>query len=205
MLFRSALTRIAGIARTAALPATALGLLDAIPLDVFAVARMNDLARATITVVDKQAPDQLTFDCQVRHADALLLNGAITVRAPSTQQTVDERDPVDVVLRRNDVFGRLFRECEPLPPVSCAVVHPCDASALRGALEAARHGMITPVLVGPQAKIQAVAQAEGLDLNGHRIVHTEHSHAAAEAAVAMARSGEVQARSEEHTSELQSH
>ncbi|MFX7705348.1 enoyl-CoA hydratase, partial [Acinetobacter baumannii] len=70
---------------------------------------------------------------------------------------------------------------------------PCDASALRGALEAARHGMITPVLVGPQAKIQAVALAEGLDLTGYRIVHTEHSHAAAEAAVAMARSGEVQA------------
>ena len=114
-------------------------------------ARMGDALMATVTVVEKQAPDQLTFDCQVRHADALLLSGAITVRAPSTQQTVDERDPVDVVLRRNDVFGRLFRECAPLPPVSCAVVHPCDASALRGALEAARHGVITPVLVGPQA------------------------------------------------------
>lgn len=167
-------------------------------------ARMGDELMATITVVDKQAPDQLTFDCQVRHADALLLNGAITVRAPSTQQTVDERDPVDVVLRRNDVFGRLFRECEALPPVACAVVHPCDASALRGALEAARHGMIAPVLVGPRAKIEAVAQAEGLDLTGHRIVDTEHSHAAAEAAVAMARSGEVQAlmKGSLHTDEL---
>lgn len=167
-------------------------------------ARMGDALMATITVVEKQAPDQLTFDCQVRHADTLLLSGAVTVRAPSTPQTVDERDPVDVVLRRNDVFGRLFRECEPLPPVSCAVVHPCDASALRGALEAARHGMITPVLVGPQAKIQAVAQAEGLDLSGHRIVDTEHSHAAAEAAVAMARSGEVQAlmKGSLHTDEL---
>ena len=60
-----------------------------------------------------------------------------------------------------------------------------------GPLEAARRGLIEPVLVGPQAKIRAVAEAHGLDLGSHRILDTEHSHEAATKAVAMARAGEV--------------
>ncbi|MBH1986488.1 MAG: bifunctional enoyl-CoA hydratase/phosphate acetyltransferase [Burkholderiales bacterium] len=167
-------------------------------------ARAGDELIATITLVDKEAPDQLTFDCQVRRGDARLLSGSVTVQAPSANRSVDVRDAPSVVLRRNDVFGRLFRRCEALAPVPCAVVHPCDAASLGGALEAARHGLIAPVLVGPEGKIRAVAAAEGWDLSGHRLVPTEHSHAAADVAVAMARAGEVQAlmKGSLHTDEL---
>lgn len=167
-------------------------------------ARVGDELVGSITVASRQAPDRLVFDCQVQRDDVVLLSGTVTVRAPSVPQTVDAREAVDVVLRRHDVFGRLFRECQGLPAVSCAVVHPCDASSLGGALEAARHGLIVPVLVGPEAKIRAVAQAEGWDLSPYRVVPTEHSHAAAEAAVALAKQGEVQAlmKGSLHTDEL---
>ena len=37
------------------------------------------------------------------------------------------------------------------------VAHPCDETSLRGALEAAELGLIVPILVGPEAKIRAVA------------------------------------------------
>nr|WP_306565433.1 bifunctional enoyl-CoA hydratase/phosphate acetyltransferase [Aquabacterium sp.] len=104
----------------------------------------------------------------------------------------------------NDVFGRLFRACEHLPAVRCAVVHPCDADSLGGAVAAALRGLIEPVLVGPQAKIRAVAKEGGWDLSPWRIVDTEHSHEAADVAVALARSGEVQAlmKGSLHTDEL---
>ena len=166
--------------------------------------RAGDELIATVTLVDKEAPDQLTFDCQVRRGDDRLLSGSVTVRAPCASRDADPRDALDVVLRRNDVFGRLFRQCEALAPVSCAVVHPCDAASLGGALEAARQGLMVPVLVGPEAKIRAVAAAEGWDLTAHRLVSTEHSHASAEVAVAMARSGEVKAlmKGSLHTDEL---
>jgi phosphotransacetylase len=49
------------------------------------------------------------------------------------------------------------------------------------------------VLVGPEAKIRAVAEAEGVDLSSYRIIPTEHSHAAAEKAVALVRAGEGEA------------
>jgi len=110
----------------------------------------------------------------------------------------------ELILRHNDGYAKLLRRCQELTPVTCAVVHPCDRDSLLGALEAARRGLIVPVLVGPEAKIRAVAEAAGADISGVKILSTEHSHAAAEQAVAMARAGEVEAlmKGSLHTDEL---
>ncbi len=82
--------------------------------------------------------------------------------------------------------------CAALPPVSTAVVHPSDATALGAAIEAAVQGLITPILVGPEAKIRATADAAGLDISAYRIEDAPHSHAAADRAVALVRSGDAQ-------------
>jgi phosphate acetyltransferase len=110
----------------------------------------------------------------------------------------------EVMLRRTDNFARLLKRCEGSQPVLCAIVHPCDRDSLLGPVEAARRGLINPVLVGPEEKIRAVAEAEGIDLSGCRIVSTPHSHASAEKAVAIARAGEVEAlmKGSLHTDEL---
>ncbi len=81
---------------------------------------------------------------------------------------------------------------------------PCDRDSLLGPLEAARRKLIIPVLVGPEAKIRPTAEAEKVDISAYRIVDTEHSHAAAQRAVAMARTGEVEAlmKGSLHTDEL---
>jgi phosphotransacetylase len=165
---------------------------------------VGDELEASITVVEKQAPDLVRFECEVRRGDGVLLSGQVAVKAPVESQVVDARDALNVVLRRNDVFGRLFRDCDAQPAVKCAVVHPCDEASLGGAMEAARLGLIEPVLVGPETKIRAAAAAGGWDLAPYRLVSTEHSHAAAEAAVALARAGEVQAlmKGSLHTDEL---
>lgn len=78
-------------------------------------------------------------------------------------------------------------------PIRTAIVHPCDAVSLGGALEAFRMQLIVPVLVGPAAKIAAAAVEAGEDLDGIRIVAVEHSHAAAETACRLALEGEVDA------------
>jgi len=86
----------------------------------------------------------------------------------------------------------------------CAVVHPVDPLALGGAMEAAREGLIVPVLVGPAHRITAAAEAAGIDIAGIELVSTEHSHAAADEAVALARAGKVEAlmKGSLHTDEL---
>ena len=101
-------------------------------------------------------------------------------------------------------FNDLLAMVRTLPAVRCAVAHPCDEGSLRGAVDAAGYGLLEPVLIGPETRIRAIAEALGLDLNGMVIVNTPHSHAAAEHAAAMAASGEVQSlmKGSLHTDEL---
>ena len=99
---------------------------------------------------------------------------------------------------------RLFVMAHGLEPLRTAVIHPVDRNSLVGAREAARAGLITPVLIGPEVKIRAVAAAESVDLSPYELVATRHSHEAAERGVAMARAGQVEAlmKGSLHTDEL---
>ena len=89
-------------------------------------------------------------------------------------------------------------------PVRTAIVHPCDAVSLGGAMEAFRMRLIVPVLIGPAAKIAAAAAQAGEDLTGIEIIATDHSHAAADTACGLARTGSVDAimKGSLHTDEL---
>ena len=73
---------------------------------------------------------------------------------------------------KHEKYQRLIAACKELDPIPCAVAHPCDESALRGALEAAEEGLIAPILVGPQHRIRAVAADCGLDIDGFTLVDT---------------------------------
>jgi phosphate acetyltransferase len=101
-------------------------------------------------------------------------------------------------------YERLITAAKAEVPALTCVVHPCDESSLRGALEAAATGLIVPILVGPEAKIRAVASELDLDLTGLEIVDAPHSHGAAARAVAMIREGrgELLMKGSLHTDEL---
>jgi len=101
-------------------------------------------------------------------------------------------------------YEQLLVRCERLEPIATAVAHPCEATALAGAIDAAAKGLITPILVGPAAKIREVAAAAGIDVSRARIVDAPHSHASAAAAVALVRSGDAELlmKGSLHTDEL---
>ncbi len=86
----------------------------------------------------------------------------------------------------------LLAKAAGLAAVRCAVVHPCDAESLAGALAAAQQGLIVPVLVGPRARIEAAALQAGLSIEGLELVDTPYSHAAADTAAEMAERGQVE-------------
>lgn len=170
--------------------------------------RVGDRVTATVTAKDKQEPDhRVVFDCRcVNQRGEEIVRGTAIVQAPTRRIAYNDFAPPEFIVRHNDVFARMLKRCEGVPAVSCAVVHPCDRDSLLGPLEAARRGLIVPVLVGPEPKIRAVAAAESAELAPWRIVNVEHSHAAAEKAVAMARAGEVESlmKGSLHTDELMS-
>src|SRR4029453_18548871 len=87
-------------------------------------------------------------------------------------------------------YEQLLQRCAALEPVPAAVAHPCEASALAGAIEAGEKKLITPILVGPAANIREVANQAGISLGSARIVDAAHSHESAAKAVALVRPGE---------------
>ena len=95
-------------------------------------------------------------------------------------------------LRQHEKYERLVAATANLQPLATAVAHPCDESSLRGTLEAAEAGMISPILVGPAEKIRSVAKSFDLDIEGIEIVDAAHSQAAAEKAVELVRLGKAQ-------------
>ncbi len=103
-------------------------------------------------------------------------------------------------------FDAMLAATAPLDPIATAVVHPCDAASLIGALEARDKTLITPILVGPEDRIKAVAAEEGLNIDGLEIVDAKHSHASAQAAVRLVREGKAQAlmKGALHTDEVMS-
>ena len=169
------------------------------------VLNVGDEVTGTVTALEKRPQGhQIVFDCRIRRGDDELLAGTITVAAPTERISYTDLATPEIILRRNDGFSQLFKRCQGAAAVICAVVHPCDRDSLLGPVEAAKRGLIDPVLVGPEDRIRAVAEAEGVDLSPYRIVAAEHSHAAAQQAVAMARAGEVESlmKGSLHTDEL---
>jgi phosphate acetyltransferase len=106
----------------------------------------------------------------------------------------------------HEKYQRLLDHCKMLPPTPTAVAHPCDDSSLEAAVGAAQMGLIAPILVGPRARIEAVAKERGLNLAELPIEETEHSRESAARAVELVRAGKAQAlmKGSLHTDELMS-
>ncbi len=106
--------------------------------------------------------------------------------------------------KRHEKYDRLIAEAKRLPALPTAVAHPCDKSSLEGAVDAARLGLIKPILVGPSQRIRKVASEFGIDISGFALAETEHSQASAKSAVDLVRSGKAEAlmKGSLHTDEL---
>jgi phosphotransacetylase len=101
-------------------------------------------------------------------------------------------------------YEQMLAKCKNLKPVPTAVAHPCEESALSGAIEAANLGLIVPILIGPRDKIESTAKAAGLDISKYQIVDTPHSHASAAKAVELVREAQAELlmKGSLHTDEL---
>jgi phosphate acetyltransferase len=102
-------------------------------------------------------------------------------------------------------YDRLIAAAKAVPPVPTIVVHPCDETSLRGALDRAEAGIIRPLLVGPEAKIRNTASKHGLDVTGLEIIDAAHSEAAAAKGVELIHeaTGEMLIKGSLHTDELE--
>src|SRR5262249_31351521 len=101
-------------------------------------------------------------------------------------------------------YERLIARAKQVPGATTIVVHPCEETALRGPIQAAEAGIIKPILVGPAAKISAVAREHRLDISRFELIDVPHSDAAAAKAVELIHQskGELLMKGSLHTDEL---
>ena len=166
----------------------------------------GDTITAAVTVTEKIPQNhRVILDCACRNQHgALVLQGTATVKAPEQKVSRHAMALPEVRLLRHEHLRGLLSRASAGEPLLTAIAHPCDETSLRAAVETARAGLITPILVGPAAKIRAVAAAHGLDISALRIEPVAHSHAAAARAVELVRTGRARLlmKGSLHTDEL---
>jgi len=175
-------------------------------LEFLAPLAVGEQVTISITATAKDpASRRVSFACRgINGRGETIMTGTARVIAPQAKVRMERPDAASISIQSHDNFGRFVERCQQLPPVSVAVAHPCDESSLAAALQAKREGLIEPILVGPVARLRAVAEQAGLDLAGVRIDDVPHSHAAAFRAVELVRLGEAAAlmKGSLHTDEL---
>jgi phosphate acetyltransferase len=168
---------------------------------------LGETVTITITVKEKHPDEHLViFDCRCENQNGdLIYVGCANVYAPTEKITWRRAALPKVHINMPGMqLERLVKMTDKFAPIRMAVVHPVDSNSFMGAIDAARENLIIPVLFGPKGKLRAVAESEGVNLDDYEVIDTEHSHAAAEQAVRMARSGDVEAimKGSLHTDEL---
>jgi len=156
--------------------ATSVQIKGALPIATVMTARL---------VVREKRPDQgvVVLDGQCTDPTGQVVATAILeVLAPTTRQRLD------VAEHRLD---GLIERCRNLKPMLTGVVHPCSADALAGAVEAAKAGLILPVLYGPESEIRQIADRAHLDIAKCRLVAADGPEDSARKAAMAAGAGEV--------------
>lgn len=159
--------------------------------------RLGDTVTASVKATAKDdAHRHITFRtlCANEQGEHVI-EGEALVKAPPEKISWKATPLPEIRMNASDdgFAERLLGKACKQKPLKVAVVHPVDIHSLAGAIEAAHAGVIEPILVGPESKIRKTAEDAHIDLDSYVLFSTQHSHAAAAAAVRMAREGKVDA------------
>lgn len=169
--------------------------------------RIGDTLDVSATVLSlDDARKCVELDCQlVNQKGERVLYGTAKVLAPTQKVRLPRVSIPQIQLFDPEArFKDLLALGKNLPALRCAVVHPCDVESLSGAMDSAHHGLIIPVLIGPEERIRRLARENGIDLGAAEIISVAHSHAAAEMGATLAAQGNVELimKGSLHTDEL---
>jgi phosphotransacetylase/acyl dehydratase len=147
---------------------------------------IGDTVTATVVVKEIRRDQAVVMlDCRCTGVSGTLIADAtFEVGAPTSKIRKE---------RAEHRLDELVERCDGLKPMPTAVVHPCSADALMGAVEAVNHGLIAPILFGPEDEIRKIAAAQKIDLADYKIVAAADAEESAAKAAAMASTGEVRA------------
>ncbi len=155
---------------------------------------LDDVITVTVTVKDKLDKHRVILDCLCSNQlGKAVITGEAEVIAPDVKVRRAATVLPDLALHHHERFADLMSRTQGLRPARCAVLHPLDAEALLGAMQASHAGLIEPVLLGPQADIEALAAAHDIDLTTARWHPCPDRATALQEAFKLVHLGEVEA------------
>jgi phosphotransacetylase/acyl dehydratase len=167
---------------------------------------IGDTIIATVTVREKKpAKGDVVLDCVcTNQLGKTVITGTAFIRAPTQKIRVERVTLPEVRVFRHDRMRAMLAQASAGGAIAAAVVYPVDTISVLAALNAAKAGLIVPILIGPADRIQAVAKDDGVDISGLKLIDVADPAVAAARAVALARSGEVRLlmKGDLHTSDL---
>ncbi|MFO1040043.1 MAG: bifunctional enoyl-CoA hydratase/phosphate acetyltransferase [Geminicoccaceae bacterium] len=155
---------------------------------------VGDTLTVSVSAIEKRTEDNIVlFKCLVKNQDDKdVVTGTAEIAAPREKLQLEAKSLPEISFRRHAKYDQLIQANKAIPPIICSVCHPCEETALQGAVEAAMEGIIDPILIGPRVRIETLAEELGLDLSPYEIIDTPHSHASAAKAVEIVRTGRAQ-------------
>jgi phosphate butyryltransferase len=141
-------------------------------IEFFERAHAGDEIVITVKLIEKKDNHVAKFDCAVDTSDGKkLARGQAEVYAPTEPMDYNVDDIPGLLVQKHVHFDKLLAEAEPLPPMKTAVVAPETADSLLGALLAADHTIIDPILIGDEVKIHAAAKEIDRDISMYELIH----------------------------------
>ncbi len=168
-------------------------------------AHVGDELTVTVRVAEKRPGNVVILETRISgRGNDVIAEGVAEVLAPIRKVRFDDEKLPKLLVQRHQHFDHLLERASHLEPLRTAVVAPEEPHALKGAMLAARRGIIIPILVGNAGRIHRAAKAAECDLNGVEIVDVETSQQAAAEAVRLVNGGRAGAlmKGHLHTDEL---
>ena len=163
---------------------------------------------AYVRLVEK-GPDRLArFETWVEcEGGVRVAEGEAEVTAPDFQQSFDASEVPGLILQQHVHFDRVLAAAEPLPPIPTSVVAPEEENALGGAVLAASHSIIEPILIGCKKNISAAAAAIGADISPYELIDIPSHDGASAKGVTLVQEGRARAlmKGHLHTDQLLRH
>ncbi|MBI2733466.1 MAG: bifunctional enoyl-CoA hydratase/phosphate acetyltransferase [Aquabacterium sp.] len=155
---------------------------------------LGDVITVTVTVKEKRDKNMVLLDCLCSNQQGKpVITGEAEVMAPSVKVQREAQPLPELHLHRHERFAQLMAMTQSMARIRCAIVYPDSVDSLMVALDAARCGLIQPLLIGPRARLETLAQAHGLDLSGCEWEDASSPTSALWQAVSLAREGDVAA------------
>ncbi|MFA1386101.1 bifunctional enoyl-CoA hydratase/phosphate acetyltransferase [Legionella pneumophila] len=157
--------------------------------------RLGDTITITLMVKDKHTNKPIViFGCKgINQRGETVIEGLVTVLAPTEKMRVARAHLPPIEIYNHDRFEAIIKTCRCMAAVRTAIVHPVTSNVMEAVNDAMKAGLITPILVGPLAKMRAAARDAHIDLSQWETMDTEHSDAAANKAADLAAAGEIDA------------